>query len=361
MILRPLAAAACVRKREAKADNEADPSAPRAGPAARPPCIQSLSLLRALSPLCAPACWLGFWVSCRIAADFSDESLLPRPFGGHEPDGRAFKLRLVPGILRLRRREMVTIALILCAGCCSFLLMVVWSGARLVTLPALPLLLVRPLPNVSCTQGFGVGAPKPQGVQGVEVKKEPMAHVEGQDVLHSQARMGEGSGGGDAARGQTLGAPPQTDEGGCHGFDGHAYSAEHELVGAVLALVSFTSNLDAPLFASTPLVGSWPTASRGRLLLVAASGTACPEPIKCLRSLRVSRLSRGGASSRPLALLLRVLNDLCWSRPCVLDGAGLPEDITGVIDAQDGDIWDVLVDPDAGWTLAWSFTAPVGP
>ena len=29
--------------------------------------------------------------------------------------------------------------------------------------------------------------------------------------------------------------------------------------------------------------------------------------------------------------------------------AGLPEDITGVIDTQDGDIWDVLVDPDAGW------------
>jgi len=37
-------------------------------------------------------------------------------------------------------------------------------------------------------------------------------------------------------------------------------------------------------------------------------------------------------------------------RACVrgCGGAGLPEDITGVIDGQDGDIWDVLVDPDGG-------------
>lgn len=30
------------------------------------------------------------------------------------------------------------------------------------------------------------------------------------------------------------------------------------------------------------------------------------------------------------------------------DLVGLPEDITGVLGEQDGDIWDVLVDPDGG-------------
>ena len=78
-----------------------------------------------------------------------------------------------------------------------------------------------------------MSAPKPPGgLHGVEVKVEqPPAHGHGHDMQHLQS-IGDGRGGGDGG-GERMTPPPQADESGGHAFD-HAYSAESDLVGAVL-------------------------------------------------------------------------------------------------------------------------------
>ena len=71
---------------------------------------------------------------------------------------------------------------------------------------------------------------------------------------------------------------------------------------------------------------------------------------KALLSLCVADDSGNGfwSSTCPLGLILKALSAEVLATILAMC-AGLPEDITGVIDTQDGDIWDVLVDPDAGW------------